>query len=232
MRRSPAPVALLGLKQRVAGGETAVGAVPPARLTALGADFADAFFFGNAEGAADVPRAARSALVRDCVRDLRARYGGSDGALLAAEDEGGRFLGCVGVQLCAFDGRTILGAPAAARGRDDVEIRPLLANLAVAPEARRKGVARRLMAEAEALVRDEWGYDEILLQVETKNSKARSLYGKLGYRKLWRESGTAIKVLGSEIDNTFPVQVDVLRKRLGGGGGGGGLASLLGIFGL
>jgi ribosomal protein S18 acetylase RimI-like enzyme len=53
----------------------------------------------------------------------------------------------------------------------------------VLPCYRRLGVAKRLMAEVEALFRD-WGAEECRLEVRVDNDAALSLYLKLGYRKV------------------------------------------------
>lgn len=57
----------------------------------------------------------------------------------------------------------------------------VLSNLAVGKKARRKGVARALCDEIEALA-DDWGFGEVHLLVESENTAARTLYEKrLGY---------------------------------------------------
>jgi GNAT superfamily N-acetyltransferase len=57
-----------------------------------------------------------------------------------------------------------------------------LSNLVVGPNARRKGVAKKLCSEAERVASAEWGYRELLLKVEADNGAARTLYeNKLGY---------------------------------------------------
>lgn len=58
----------------------------------------------------------------------------------------------------------------------------VLSNLAVGKKARRKGVARALCDEVEALA-DDWGFSEAHLLVESENAAARTLYEKkLGYK--------------------------------------------------
>ena len=66
---------------------------------------------------------------------------------------------------------------------DEVLYRPLLSNLAVAPEYRRRGVARRLMEVAERTAEETMGFEELLLKVEHKNMPALELYRALGYRE-------------------------------------------------
>lgn len=67
-----------------------------------------------------------------------------------------------------------------------------ISNLAVAPGARRHGIAAKLVGEAERLASVEWGYDAMLLKVEADNSAARNLYEqKLYYRSLCTEMAAA-----------------------------------------
>ena len=58
--------------------------------------------------------------------------------------------------------------------------RSYLANVAVCPEARRVGVASKIIAEAERVSRA-WGYTEMWLHVNIDNPGARALYEGLGY---------------------------------------------------
>jgi GNAT superfamily N-acetyltransferase len=58
-----------------------------------------------------------------------------------------------------------------------------LSNLAVSPNARRRGIAATLCAEAERVVASEWKFDSLYLKVESENAAARHLYEqKLGYK--------------------------------------------------
>jgi ribosomal protein S18 acetylase RimI-like enzyme len=61
-----------------------------------------------------------------------------------------------------------------------------ISNVAVAPAARRRGVARAVMAEAEALARA-WGCRSAALHCNPKNAAAWALYRALGYRPTVQE---------------------------------------------
>lgn len=69
-------------------------------------------------------------------------------------------------------------------GGDDGTMKPravLSGELFVQPSFRRRGVAQRLLREAENRVRM-WGMSELILMVKCKNKAARQLYEKMGYR--------------------------------------------------
>lgn len=80
---------------------------------------------------------------------------------------------------------------------DETSIKPIcvMSNLAVSTKARRQGIAQRLCQQVESLVKNQWGYDEIYLLVETANVAARSLYeSKLGFRLAFtQENATALR---------------------------------------
>lgn len=66
---------------------------------------------------------------------------------------------------------------------------PYLCNLAIAPRARRAGLARILCRTVENLVYYEWGGSSLTLQVERSNAPARRLYESLGYAATSASSG-------------------------------------------
>ncbi len=59
-------------------------------------------------------------------------------------------------------------------------LRPLLTGMIVQPQARRQGVGTSLVADAAALAA-EWGYDELLCNVQRGNEAARELYRRCGF---------------------------------------------------
>ena len=73
------------------------------------------------------------------------------------------FAALVDLSLWPDDGR--VRAPGA-RSKPGVAARPYVLNLCVEPSQRRQGLARRLMAVLERVVRDVWGDDAIYLHVE------------------------------------------------------------------
>merc|ERR1711937_475280 len=167
----------------------------------------------------------KRSLERDQNLDLRARYARNTGkgviqsAILVADKEDDAAIGCVALGTTPFVGDEAqlnirdLYAYSNRAGRDqDTCLRPVVANLAVRPDARRKGIAKKLMLECE-LVCKEWGYDEVWLLVEQDNPKARKLYKKLGYKQVKTEVDDSYKVVEGKIQ-----QIDVtnvyMRKSL------------------
>jgi len=63
--------------------------------------------------------------------------------------------------------------------RNYERLRPIVSNLVVSRSVRRSGVATRLMDRVEDVVR-QWGYSEIVLQVEEENEGGRVFYEKRG----------------------------------------------------
>lgn len=92
----------------------------------------------------------------------------------------------------------------------------ILSNLAVSKKARRKGVARALCDEIEALSGD-WGFSEVHLLVESENKAARTLYeNKLGYELV--ATNVAAPALRVDFETGSFVQIDqdtlVMAKQL------------------
>lgn len=164
------------------------------------------------------------------LRDLRSRFGGRrlgrSVMLKAVDDASESIVGFVELRVRS-DLKYGLGPDV--KPRDE---RPYLANLAVLPSARRRGIARALVKAGEALVQS-WGYDELILQVEASNAVARRLYLKMGYVEKYTDpAGKKYELDGMKIKSVRCRKVG-MRKQLGGGGGGGGgnmLGGLLGQF--
>ena len=72
---------------------------------------------------------------------------------------------------------------------------PYIANLAVLPHWRRKGIATQLLSGAEG-VASSWGSERIFLHVLETNQAARKLYLNAGYR-IQRRSASAWQYLGA-----------------------------------
>jgi ribosomal protein S18 acetylase RimI-like enzyme len=87
---------------------------------------------------------------------------------------------------------------------------PYIANLAVAQEYRRQGIARKLLLQCEQTAQD-WGFSELSLHVLENNLAAQELYFQDGYRL-----DTVENSLGSWLFNQ-PRQF-YLKKHWGGGG--------------
>jgi GNAT superfamily N-acetyltransferase len=103
--------------------------------------------------------------------------------LIVAEDARGNRLGRVALEVL-----NLTQDAGSAESRGTLRLRPLLSGLIVQPPYRRRGLAQKLVREAEH-VANAWGYEELLLQVEDANTPALELYRSLGYRL---SDGTAI----------------------------------------
>jgi ribosomal protein S18 acetylase RimI-like enzyme len=68
--------------------------------------------------------------------------------------------------------------------------RPVLTNLSVRREARQLGVGSKLLELCEQHVVTEWGENEVVLEVEDDNDRAKDFYLKRGYQILFTD-GTA-----------------------------------------
>ena len=207
--RRPAVSAALGNVERARGQDYASAAEV----------FVEAFFLGTRGKGAEISKGELAYLNGAQKKDMVKRYNqrGLGTMLVVKEDEGrGRVAGCVGVEVQTFVG-TVPERRADDNAKGETLDRPVIANLATAPSARRQGLAKRLMAAVEDQC-VEWGFDEAVLVVEGSNSKALSLYKKLGYKGIGSEGNTpSLKVSaeGKVVETT--VKTVFMRKSLKGG---------------
>ena len=145
--------------------------------------FVDAFFV---DGKSNPNDREIDSLERAQASDLSKRYSNAKkGAMfIVRDDETCDLLACAGVEY-----RRYLGDYDYDNVPDDVDrfslgssiTVPIIANLATSRKARGKGYAKALVRECEKEAKNN-GFEECALIVESSNSKARSLYKKLGYR--------------------------------------------------
>jgi len=97
---------------------------------------------------------------------------------------------------------------------DDVDLVPILSNLAVDLTRRRSGVGMKLCLAAEEMSR-EWGFPDIWLQVEKENLSARKLYEeKLGYKLEWETTQPALRISPDGAFSEIDVQMLTMSKVL------------------
>jgi ribosomal protein S18 acetylase RimI-like enzyme len=68
---------------------------------------------------------------------------------------------------------------------------PVMSNLAISRNYRRRGLAEDLVRSCESIARKEWGYSDCYLYVERRNIPACKLYEKLGYNVLWTDESAS-----------------------------------------
>jgi ribosomal protein S18 acetylase RimI-like enzyme len=203
-------------------------------LTDAGTFFADAFWTDKARAAhraaggkdassVTLTQVQAASLERQQVQEFRRRYGRRGGAstaladrraeLLVCSNASGEVVGCAGVevdQICKADGRGSGPVMNQIRG-------PLMSNLAVGRNFRRRGIAEDLVRATEEMARKDWGYDECYLYVEKGNVPAVKLYKKLGYRVMWEDDrAKTLMPLESGKLITAPTVIVCMRKRLSG----------------
>jgi ribosomal protein S18 acetylase RimI-like enzyme len=149
--------------------------------------FTDAFWAAKVGGSVkELQPRQRSSLLNSQIMEFKRRYGptkyGPDrtAELLVTKNRKGSVMGCCGIEVDkipdgGFSGRILTQAP-------------LMSNVAVGKQFRRRGIAEEMVSAAETLVRKEWGYNEVYLYVEQRNTPAVRLYQKLGYRKVWADT--------------------------------------------
>lgn len=92
----------------------------------------------------------------------------------------------------------------------------VIANLAVRSEARRRGVAERLIRRLEQATKEELGFDEVKLLVTRRNPPARMLYKKLGYRDVcdYRDMVSKVVKPGGRVVDGYERDMVLMTKDL------------------
>jgi hypothetical protein len=197
--------------------------------------FVDSFWRGKVGGGAkELTEEQSRTLHAQQYSEFRKRYGSVSQLLrmLVCRNKG-EIIGCAGVQVdtvptFAEEHQTssrsggLLGGllgnsiPAKPTGRWDTKMKyaPLMSNLVVSRQYRRKGIAEILVKEVEKLCQ-EWGYEECFLYVEKRNSPAVKLYQKLGYQTLWQDdkAQTLLPTKRGKLENS-PTVIICMKKEL------------------
>lgn len=158
--------------------------------------FVEAFFLARrSKSATEITKGELAYLNGAQKKDMVSRYNQRGlGTMLVIKDDEmrGAVVACVGVEVQTFKG-TVPLRRAEENSKGEVMDRPVIANLATAPSARRKGLAKKLMRAVEEQC-VEWGFEEAVLVVEANNSKARGLYKKVRMmRGLQKHTGVCIE---------------------------------------
>ena len=144
--------------------------------------FVDAFWQAKVGGGTKkLTGKQRKDLLGSQTMEFRRRYGAVLGQrkseLVVARNAKNELMG-----VCAIEVEKI---PDTGRTGKGPIIAPLMSNVAVGQQFRRRGIAEDLVKEVEEIARKDWGYNEVYLYVEQRNKAAVNLYQKLGYRKIW-----------------------------------------------
>mmetsp|Transcript_34094 Transcript_34094/g.45075 ORF Transcript_34094/g.45075 Transcript_34094/m.45075 type:complete len:275 (+) Transcript_34094:86-910(+) len=180
-------------------------------LSELASFFVKEFFKGD-----DLKPGQVRTLERDQYRDFCQRYGPLlkqklETSLLVAKDKK-QIKGCIGIDVVPCKGEKI---GAKSNSLEEVELRPVMSNLVVAKTARKRGLGKKLIRQAESKTKS-WGYKELLLLVDKENIPAQKLYKKMGYSVLF-EDKTATKLVPDKFQiKTIPSTNICMRKNIGG----------------
>jgi len=145
--------------------------------------------------------------------EFRRRYGQTGAPqdrraeLILCKNSKGEVIGCAGIEV-----DNVSTASGKSIGRLKA---PLMSNLAVGKQFRRKGLAEDLVKSVEDLVLKEWGYDECFLFVEKKNRAAVKLYRKLGYKVAWEDDESSSLVPNKAGNMQYaPTVILCMKKKL------------------
>jgi len=173
--------------------------------------FIDAFWVGKVGGGAnELSDKQRKTLSATQFYEFRSRYAGvarGQSNLILCQLPTGKLTGCAGIEVSRIPDKSLKSLK--------TQTAPLMSNLAVGREFRRKGIAEKLVTEVERMVQYEWGYDDCYLYVEERNKAAVRLYQKLGYKKLWidKEATTLLPSANGKLQNSS-TNIVCMRKRL------------------
>lgn len=174
--------------------------------------FIDAFWVGKVGGGAtQLSDKQRKTLSATQFYEFRSRYAGigrGQSELILCQLPTGEVTGCAGIEVSKIPDKNLKSLKILATA-------PLMSNLAVGRDFRRKGIAEKLVAEVERMVRYEWGYNECYLYVEERNKAAVRLYQKLGYKKIWtdKEATTLLPSTNGKLQSSS-TNIVCMRKRL------------------
>jgi ribosomal protein S18 acetylase RimI-like enzyme len=183
--------------------------------------FTGSFWAGKVGGAKELSPRQLKSLSNSQIAEFRKRYGGSfmttrnkpqdrRAELIVCKNSMTEDIyGCAGIEVSEIK---------TPNGRSAQFKAPLMSNLAVGRNVRRKGIAEDLVQATEDLALKEWGYTECYLFVEKMNKPALKLYQKLGYKIQW-EDDTATTLLPTVKGTVVsaPTIILCMKKRLGGG---------------
>lgn len=173
--------------------------------------FVDAFWVGKVGGGAkELDDRQRRSLSATQFFEFRKRYAGvsrGQSELVLCQLPTGELTGCAGIEVSQIPDKSLQSLK--------TQSGPLMSNLAVGREFRRKGIAEKLVKEVERLVRYEWGYDDCYLYVEERNKAAVKLYQKMGYKKIWvdKEATTLLPSANGKLQNSS-TNIVCMKKRL------------------
>jgi ribosomal protein S18 acetylase RimI-like enzyme len=173
--------------------------------------FVEAFWVGKVGGGTNaLTSKQRKSLSTTQFKEFRGRYAGvqrGQSELVVCQLPDGEVVGCCGIETTPIPKGKLRANPGSRA--------PLMSNLAVSRKYRRKGIAEKLVKEAERVARYEWGYDDCFLYVEARNAPAVKLYRKLGYRRIWTddEATTLLPTPNGNLENA-PTKIVCMKKRL------------------
>jgi ribosomal protein S18 acetylase RimI-like enzyme len=183
-------------------------------LTEAATFFTNAFWAGKIGGVRELSTRQINSLGSSQIKEFRKRYGTKTGSINDRRSElivcknslNGEIYGCAGIEV------TNISTP---NGKSVQFSAPLMSNLAIGKQYRRKGLAEDLVRATEELALKQWGYSECYLYVEKRNAPAVKLYKKLGYQTCW-EDDTATTLTPTKNGNviTTPTTIICMKKNL------------------